>query len=75
VAEDASALEAAGAELIALCTNTMHKVADQLADRWAQAILLGCTEIDLLVGQDDSPVPVFDTTRIHSERIVDLALG
>ena len=41
----------------------------------AQAILLGCTEIDLLVGAEDSPVPVFDTTRLHAERAVDLALA
>jgi aspartate racemase len=46
-----------------------------LADRGAQAILLGCTEIDLLVGPADAPVPVFDTTRLHAERAVDLALG
>jgi aspartate racemase len=45
-----------------------------LADRGAQGILLGCTEIDLLVGREDSPVPVFDTTRLHAERAVDLAL-
>jgi mannose-6-phosphate isomerase-like protein (cupin superfamily) len=41
----------------------------------AEAILLGCTEIDLLVGPDDSPVPIFDTTRLHAERAVELALG
>jgi aspartate racemase len=46
-----------------------------LADRGAQGILLGCTEIDLLVGPGDSPVPVFDTTRLHAERAVDLALS
>ncbi len=46
-----------------------------LADRGAEGILLGCTEIDLLVGQQDSPVPVFDTTRLHAERAVDLALA
>jgi tetratricopeptide (TPR) repeat protein len=40
--------------------------------RDAQAILLGCTEIDLLVDQSDSPVPVFDTTRLHAERAVEL---
>jgi aspartate racemase len=40
----------------------------------AEAILFGCTEIDLLVGPDDSPVPVFDTTRLHAERAVELAL-
>ncbi len=46
-----------------------------LADRGAEAILLGCTEIDLLVGAADAPVPVFDTTRLHAERAVDLALA
>ena len=167
LAAEAAAIEGAGAELIALCTNTMHKVADcvveaigvtfvhiadatadavktagvstvgllataytmeqdfyvgrlrerfglevlvpdqddrrivqaviydelcvgrvvdrsrdeyrrimrELTEAGAQAILLGCTEIDLLVGQEDSPVPLFDTTRIHSERIVELALS
>jgi aspartate racemase len=44
-----------------------------LVERGAEAILLGCTEIDLLVGADDSPVPVFDTTRLHAERAVELA--
>lgn len=41
----------------------------------AQAIIFGCTEIELLVGAEDSPVPVFDTTRIHAEAAVDLALA
>ena len=45
-----------------------------LADRGVEAILFGCTEVDLLVGPDDSPVPVFDTTRLHAQRAVDLAL-
>jgi aspartate racemase len=165
--QEAAALEAAGCELLVLCTNTMHKVADQveaavsipfvhigdataevvlaagfsrvgllatgytmeqdfyvgrlrdthgldvivpgesdrrivhhviydelcvgvirdesreqyrrimrdLADQGAEAILFGCTEIDLLVDQSDSPLPVFDTTRIHAEKAVDLALS
>jgi aspartate racemase len=46
-----------------------------LADEGAQGILLGCTEIDLLIGPRDSPVPVFDTTRLHAERAVDLSLA
>jgi aspartate racemase len=167
LADEAAALEAAGAELLVLCTNTMHKLADaitavigipfvhiadttadavrgrglatvgllataytmeqefyvgrlrdvhglevlvpgeadrrivhdviyqelcvgvvdsgsreefrrimrRLAERGAEGILLGCTEIDLLVGPQDSPVPVFDTTRLHAERAVDLALS
>ena len=40
-----------------------------------EGILLGCTEIDLLVGPADSPVPVFDPTRLHAERAVELALS
>jgi amino-acid racemase len=167
LAAEATALEAAGAELLVLCTNTMHKVADaitdaiaipfihiadttaqavrdrglktvgllataytmeqdfyvgrlrdlhaldvlvpdeqdrrivhdviyqelcigvitdgsraeyrriiaELADRGAEGVLFGCTEIDLLVGPEDAPVPVFDTTRLHANRAVDVALG
>jgi aspartate racemase len=166
LAAEASALEAAGAEVLVLCTNTMHKVADaitdaigipfvhvadttaravvgrglttvgllataytmeqdfyvgrlrdvhgldvlvpadadrrivhrviyeelcvgviadgsraeyrriiaDLVDRGAEGVLLGCTEIDLLVGPEDAPVPVFDTTRLHAHEAVDLAL-
>ncbi|MEU6730174.1 aspartate/glutamate racemase family protein [Nonomuraea wenchangensis] len=46
-----------------------------LARRGAQGVILGCTEITLLVGPADSPVPVFDSTRIHVETAVELALG
>jgi len=165
LADAASRLEAAGADLLVLCTNTMHKVADQIdaavgiplvhladatadavhraglgvvgllgtaftmeqafyrdrlaangltvlvpgeADRatvhrviydelclgvvseqsrvafvavigrlveaGAQGVILGCTEIELLIGPQDSPVPVFATTRLHVQAAVDLAL-
>jgi aspartate racemase len=47
----------------------------ELSRRGAQGILLGCTEIDLLVGPEDAPVPVFDTTRLHVQKAVDLALS
>ncbi|SEU43688.1 aspartate/glutamate racemase family protein [Nonomuraea wenchangensis] len=46
-----------------------------LARRGAQGVILGCTEITLLVGPADSPVPVFDSTRIHVEAAVGMALG
>jgi aspartate racemase len=52
-----------------------RRIMAELADRGAEGILLGCTEIDLLVGPEDAPVPVFDTTRLHAHRAVDLALG
>jgi aspartate racemase len=51
-----------------------RRIMRDLAGRGAQGILLGCTEIDLLVGPDDAPVPVFDTTRLHAHRAVELAL-
>lgn len=166
LAEAASALERAGAQVLLICTNTMHKVADQvqaairipllhLADATAQAvqarnvrrvgllgtaftmeqdfyrgrleshglevltpdepgralvhrviyeelclgivrdesrdvyrgviadlvtagaegIILGCTEIELLIGQQNCSVPVFPTTRLHAEAAIDLALA
>lgn len=46
-----------------------------LVARGAQGIILGCTEIGLLVRAEDSPVPLFDTTRIHAEAAVDWALA
>jgi aspartate racemase len=52
-----------------------RQVMSELVAVGAQAILYGCTEIDLLVGADDAAVPVFDTTRLHAERAVDLALA
>jgi aspartate racemase len=166
LAEAAKGLEAAGAELLLICTNTMHKVADQvqaaveipllhLGDATAQAVtsaglvtvgllgtaftmeqdfyrdrltshglhvlipppddrvevhriiydelclgvvreesrqayrdaigrlvqagaegvVLGCTEIELLISNTDSPVPVFPTTRLHVEAAVDASLA
>lgn len=47
----------------------------RLADRGADGIVLGCTEIELLVGPQDSPVPVLPTTRLHVEAAVDWALS
>lgn len=117
-ADAARGLEAAGAELLLICTKTVHEVADQvqaavgipllhLADATAEAVIsagldtvgllgtaftmerpfyrdrlaghglrvLGCTEIELMIGQADSPVPVFPTTRLHAEAAVTAALA
>lgn len=43
------------------------KIMQFLADNGAQAIILGCTELSLLVDQSHSPIPVFDTTVIHAQ--------
>ena len=49
-------------------------VLQDLAQAGAEGIILGCTEIGLLVGSADSPVLLFDTTLIHAEEAVSLAL-
>ncbi len=46
-----------------------------LVQRGAEGIVLGCTEIGLLVKEADSPVPLFDTTRIHALAAVNYALA
>lgn len=46
----------------------------RLVGRGAQGIVLGCTEIGHLIREEDSDVPVFDTTRIHAEAAVEYAL-
>ena len=46
-------------------------IANELIERGAECILLGCTEIPMLLSQDDFKIPVFDTTKIHSQAIVD----
>ncbi len=51
------------------------EVIRSLADRGAEAVVLGCTEIGLLIGQRDSPLPVLDTTRLHALAALDFALG
>jgi aspartate racemase len=51
-----------------------RRIIASLVDDGAECILFGCTEIELLVDERDSPVPVFDTTRLHAARAVSLAL-
>ncbi|EQD82249.1 aspartate racemase [Saccharopolyspora erythraea NRRL 2338] len=52
-----------------------RRVIDRLVAAGAQGVVLGCTEIELLISQEDSPVPVFPTTRLHVEAAVDKALA
>jgi len=51
------------------------KVIHQLVDEGAEGIILGCTEIGLLVKPEDAEVPLFDTTVIHAVEAVNQALG
>ncbi len=51
------------------------EVVGRLVERGATGIVAGCTEIELLLGPDDVPVPYFPTTRLHAEAAVALALS
>jgi len=46
-----------------------------LVEQGAQGVILGCTEIALLVGAAAATVPLFDTARIHAEDAADWAMG
>ena len=52
-----------------------RRIMQSLASQGAQAIILGCTEISLLVNQQDSEVPLFDTTAIHARAAAEEALA
>ncbi len=51
-----------------------RRIIRDLVAEGSEAVLLGCTELELLIRPEDSPVPLFDTTRLHAERAVELAL-
>ncbi|UKY55029.1 aspartate/glutamate racemase family protein [Streptomyces inhibens] len=65
-----------------LCLGIVHEesrksfmaIIGELVAAGAEGIVLGCTEIELLIGPEHSPVPVFPTTRLHAEAAVTLAL-
>ena len=46
-----------------------------MARQGAQAVILGCTEIGMLIGEGDAPVPTFDTTAIHAQAAAEFAIG
>jgi aspartate racemase len=47
---------------------------DDLSEQGAEGIILGCTEIPMLIKQEDTSIPVFDTTLLHATAAVDFAL-
>lgn len=52
-----------------------QRVITLLKDRGAQGVILGCTEIGLLISQEDSVLPVFDTAQIHARKAALYAIG
>ena len=56
---------------VAVANVIMANAARQAID----SVILGCTEITMLIGPGDTPLPVFDTTRLHAESALTFALG
>lgn len=50
-------------------------IVNELVDSGAECVILGCTEIPLLINQSDFKIPVFDTTKIHARAIVDYIIS
>ena len=67
--------ELVAGEIRASSRDRYREVIARLVARGAEAVILGCTEIMLLVCDTDSAVPLYDTTRLHALAAVDLALG
>jgi aspartate racemase len=67
--------ELVAGEVRAESRTAYREVIARLVARGAQAIILGCTEIMLLVAEEDSAVPLFDTTTLHAVAAVDRALA
>jgi aspartate racemase len=50
-------------------------IINELEQRGAQGIILGCTEIPLIIKQEDTPLPVFNTLELHAKAVVEFALS
>ncbi len=53
----------------------LRAIIQSLADEGCEGVILGCTELGLLITPDDSPVPLYDTAIIHAEAAAELALA
>ena len=62
------------AQLIVVGTHRRQGIKRLALGSVAEAVILGCTELCLLIQPEDSPRPLYDTTRIHAEAILDFAL-
>ena len=67
--------ELVAGHVTAASRQAFREVIARLVAQGAQAIVLGCTEIMLLIGAEDSAVPLFDTTALHAAAAVDLLLA
>jgi len=54
---------------------TYQRIINDLKLKGAQGVILGCTEISMLIHPEDVDIPTFDTTEIHATKAVDIALS
>ncbi|CAN5878416.1 aspartate/glutamate racemase family protein [soil metagenome] len=67
--------ELVAGEIVPASRDAYRAIIGRMAEAGAEAVILGCTEIMLLVRPEDSPIPIFDTTAIHAMAAVDMALA
>ena len=67
--------ELVAGKVLSASRDAYRAVIARLVERGAEAVILGCTEIMLLVGPEDSAVPIYDTTALHAAAAVELALA
>ena len=66
--------ELCAGRIVAKSRNAFLRIIRQLTEKGAEGIILGCTEITLLLQQKHTPTPLFDTTIIHAEKAAEMAL-
>ena len=66
--------ELAFGKIIKESTHRTLKIIDTLKEKGAQGVILACTELPMLITQEESVLPLFDTLRLHVEKAVTLAL-
>lgn len=67
--------ELVAGKMMAPSRDAYRTIIGRLVERGAQAVILGCTEIMLLVRPEDSVVPIFDTTALHAQAAIEMALS
>jgi aspartate racemase len=67
--------ELVAGQLLAESQRQFVRIIQELAERGAEGVILGCTEIPLLVNEAQAGLPLFDTTTIHAEAALRYACG
>lgn len=66
--------ELCAGRIVVKSRNAFLRIIRQLKDKGAEGVILGCTEINLLLQQEHTPTPLFDTTVIHAKKAAEMAI-